>query len=106
MIGVNLTRAGRVVYHATRSQNELTNRVPYVFIVAGTDANVYFDNPESVTVLKEPLEHCEMLISLSESMLKLTESFLSQKLGFHKDRLPLILLSQSSNILGFVKPSN
>lgn len=64
------------MYHATRSDNELTNRVPYVFIVAGTDANIYFTKQEAVTVLKEPLEHCEVLISLSDSMLKLTKTFL------------------------------
>jgi len=65
VVGVNLTRAARIIYEATRSTNQITNRVPYVFIVAGTDANIYFNTVEAVEVLREPIRECSMLISLS-----------------------------------------
>ena len=52
VVGVNLTRAGRIIYNATRSNNYISNRVPYILMVTGTDANIYFKTKEAPKTLK------------------------------------------------------
>ena len=60
IIGVNASRSAQIINQAVRCL-----RVPYILVIAGTDANITFKNQECIQKLKKPLGESECLISLS-----------------------------------------
>lgn len=72
ILGVNATRSAEIIYQAT-----LTLRVPFFLLIAGTDANITFQDKSALTKIEKALRSCQCLISLSEAMTAITRNTLS-----------------------------
>ena len=46
IVGVNVSRSARIIYQAT-----IPIAVPFIFVIAGTDANITFKKPELIQTL-------------------------------------------------------
>jgi hypothetical protein len=73
IVGVNASRSAQIIYKATRKL-----RVPYLLVIAGTDANITFQNEAALKEIEEGLRGSECMVSLSEGMAVITKSVLSK----------------------------
>lgn len=46
ILGVNVSRSARIIHAATHSSVRVRMQVPYILVVAGTDANYTFQGKE------------------------------------------------------------
>jgi hypothetical protein len=80
VIGVNLMRTAYTIYEATRNYGGFGYAVPYILIIAGTDANFGLTNQNTNEKMKlqinESVKCCECLISISEQMKYKVEKYL------------------------------
>lgn len=53
IIGVNATRSAEIIYQAT-----LALRVPYFLLIAGTDANITFQDKSALIKIEKALKGC------------------------------------------------
>ena len=79
IVGVNVSRSANIISHAS-----VKIGVPYILVIAGTDANIAFPNPTILHSLKLSLSNSLCIMSLSHNMTSITLSAL-QQLGLNKN---------------------
>lgn len=94
IVGVNATRSAEIIKMATAKM-----RVPFLLIIAGTDANITFRDKAAVGKMEGAFQHCQCLVSLSEDMTAITRNILAN-LGIQKEVHTIV---QSSCIKGVLE---
>ena len=85
VVGVNLTRTAAQIHRATNpdSLNTVVAKVPYILIVAGTDANVTLaaENQDQAAKVElvPAIRDCLELVSLSAEMRERVAAFLEEQ---------------------------
>lgn len=80
IVGVNLTRTAGIIHKALNGiRGEISFKVPYALVVAGTDANVTLNEgiKDVLQSINVSVKESECLISLSEKMKAKIDSYLS-----------------------------
>ena len=82
VLGVNLTRTAGIIYKALNNgsrKGQISCKVPYGLVVAGTDANVTLDSglKEVLQSINVSVNEAECLVSISEKMKEKIDSYLS-----------------------------
>ena len=84
ILGINVSRSGKVIFEATNSKDKIRIQVPYILVIAGTDANYSFKDDNKIIALRNCLERSQCIISISKDMKKITETAL-EKLKLNKN---------------------
>jgi predicted glycoside hydrolase/deacetylase ChbG (UPF0249 family) len=66
IVGIHLWRSGKII-NRLRNENKYL-KIPYILIVAGTDANSFIDNPSNLIEIKKAIKDSEKIISFNEEM--------------------------------------
>jgi hypothetical protein len=71
-LGINVSRSGNAIFEATNAKNKIRMQVPYILVIAGTDANYSFKDENKLMSLRDCLERSQCIISISKDMTKIT----------------------------------
>lgn len=55
ILGINVSRSGKVIFEATNSKDKIRIQVPYILVIAGTDANYSFKDDNKIIALRSCL---------------------------------------------------
>ena len=72
ILGINVSRSGKVIFEATNAKDKIRIQVPYILVIAGTDANYSFKDNKKILYLRDCLERSQCVISISKDMKKIT----------------------------------
>jgi hypothetical protein len=47
-LGINVSRSAQIIYEATHNTKKIRMAVPYILVIAGTDANITFKDADKL----------------------------------------------------------